>query len=269
VNEPKLALTMNKMRRASPLPIWMIWMTVAIANLVMACVLYATIGWYYIRGYREVVTFLIYPAILIQAGANLVFCCTWAGINLWRKSNSLYVAALAHLAAALLVPVSLPIAPPVGSVLKCNFILRTSIVDAAAYQDAELVKLHLQRGTDPNTRGQPGLNATALHYMAMSGNTEVVELLLQKGADPNARANVYCEYPLHGAVFNRAPLGTIRALLKHGADPKLRDYQGQSALDLAAGHPDPEGSLLRAALSGTSVDSLPRDVPSPATPPVP
>lgn len=224
---------MNTKLRASPLKPWPIWAAVLIANLAIACFLYSTVGWFFIRGYREVTTFLIYPVIIVQAGGNLALCLALAAINVRRKSNPLHAAALAHLTAAPLLLVSLPIAPLVGSVLKYNFILRTSIVDAAAYQDAELVKLHLQRGTDPNTRGRPGLNATALHYMTYGDNTDVVELLLQKGADPNARANI--------------------------------DLDGRTALDLA--NPGPEGSLLRAALNGISVDSLPRDAPSAATPP--
>lgn len=244
---------MNGTQRASSLQPTTICAAVMIGNLVIACVLYATVGWHYIRGYREVTTFFIYPAIGIQAGANLVLCCSLAGINLWRKSLSLNVAVLAHLAAALLLPISLPIAPLVGSVLKYSFVLRTSIVDAAAYQDAELVKMLLLRGADPNTRGRPGLNATALHYMAAGGKTDVVELLLQRGADPNARANLFCgEYPLHGALFNRAPPETISALLKYGANPRLRDHQGRTALEMG--------------LSGILVDYLPRDAALPATP---
>lgn len=243
--------------------------TILIANFVIACMIYETVGWFYIRGYREVTTFLVYPVILIQAAANLVLCAILGIANRWQQSKTLHTVVLGHLVSSLMVAASLPIAPVVGSMLKYNLVLHTSIVDAAAYQDGELVKKLLLRGVDPNTRGRPGLNATALHYMAASSDTEVVELLLKKGADPNARAHTLHTLPLHGAVFYRAPRTTILALLKYGADPKLRDHEGRTALDYAQGIPEPQGSWLRGTMSGLPYDPLPHDAAQPAHPRVP
>jgi ankyrin repeat protein len=158
-----------------------------------------------------------------------------------------------------LIALALPIAPTVGSILKYNFVLYTPIVQAARYQDGELVKRLLERGADPNLRGQDGLNETALHYMAAGGETDVVELLLRKGADPNARANLMHSLPLHGAVASGAPRSTIELLLQHGADPKLKDYKGRTAIELAAYVPEPDGPWLRSTLSRVGVDTLPKD----------
>jgi hypothetical protein len=223
--------------------------TILVVNLVIACVLYETAGWHYIRGYREVTTFLIYPVIFAQAAVNLMLCALLALINLWPRSQALYTASLAYLGAVLMVATSLPIAPLIGSILKYNLVLHTPIVEAAVYRDGELVIKLLESGVDPNAPGRPGLDDTALHWMAIHGNTPVVELLLQKGANPNARADLVYEVPLHAAISNRAPLSTIDVLLEYGADPKLRDRDGRTAFDYAEHWPDPQGSLLRQALS--------------------
>jgi hypothetical protein len=222
---------------------------IVLVNLIVGCATYESVGWYYIRGYREVVTFLIYPAILLLAGVNFAACLITAAANRRQNSGTLYAAAASFLISAVALLISLPIAPFVGQILNHNLLLRTSIVDAARYQDAELVKILVLRGVDPNTRG--ALQATALHCMAASGETEVVELLLKHGADPNARANLMNEFPLHSAIFNRAPLSTIEALINHGADPRLADREGRTALDLARGYPDPRASLLWRAMIGS------------------
>ena len=252
---------MNETLRLSRRQQAAIIVTILVANLVIAGVLYETAGWHYIRSYREVTTFLIFPAILIQAAANLLLCGMFAVGNLWQRSQSVFTVAVALLLSALMVAVSLPIAPLVGTVLKYNLILPTPIVDAACYQDAELVKRLLQSGVDPNTRGRPGLNATALHYMAATGETEVVEFLLQKGADPNARADTMNSYPLHSAIWNRAPRSTIMILLRYGADPKLKDHRGRTAFELTVYEAD--GALLRRMMSGGQ-DTLLRDNAQPA-----
>jgi hypothetical protein len=235
-------------------------------NFVAACVAYETFGWHYIRGYREVTTFLIYPAILFLAGGNLIASLIAAALNREGKSANFQIPAAFLLSAAMLT-LSLPIAPSIGRFLNHSLILRTSIVDAAAYQDDALVTKLLLAGADPKTRGRPGLQATALHYMAASGKSEVVELLLKKGADPNARANTFREYPLHWAIFNRAPQSTVLLLLKYGADPKLADREGHTAFDHAANHPEPEGAWLRQTMSGLPYDPLPREAPRPAQQP--
>jgi ankyrin repeat protein len=55
--------------------------------------------------------------------------------------------------------------------------------------------------------------------------------LIQHGADVNARSNPGYT-PLHLAVTNLC-VETVKLLLENGADPKIRDDSGKTALDWA------------------------------------
>jgi len=55
--------------------------------------------------------------------------------------------------------------------------------------------------------------------------------LLAKGADPNARSQSGST-PLHTVGFT-GDRASLDLLLKHGADPAIRDNDGKSAADIA------------------------------------
>jgi ankyrin repeat protein len=67
---------------------------------------------------------------------------------------------------------------------------------------------------------------------AQNGYEKIIDYLLSRGCDPNRRAKNYNERALH-AASRRNHLDIVNALLKHGADPLIRDYQGRTALDYA------------------------------------
>ncbi len=59
--------------------------------------------------------------------------------------------------------------------------------EAANRGHAEVVRLLLERGVDPNLRtGRDAPKGTALWHAARSGNAELAELLLEAGANPNS-----------------------------------------------------------------------------------
>lgn len=83
---------------------------------------------------------------------------------------------------------------------------------------------------------------TALHLAAAGYRAEIVRLLLGAGADPNAAANRRHSSPLHYAAdgFINGPawdakkqVATIRCLLDHGADIHLQDKNGATPLHRA------------------------------------
>ena len=98
---------------------------------------------------------------------------------------------------------------------------------------ADLVRIFLQVGADPNARGRDG--ATPLHLASAAllfrtdanrGQSAVVAALLEGGADPNARDEAGAT-PLHHIArgrFDNAAAAVL--LLGAGADPNARDLNG-------------------------------------------
>mmetsp|Transcript_15409 Transcript_15409/g.11217 ORF Transcript_15409/g.11217 Transcript_15409/m.11217 type:complete len:126 (-) Transcript_15409:178-555(-) len=68
---------------------------------------------------------------------------------------------------------------------------------ASANGHAEIVKVLLENGADPNVINEAG--NTALHWAALNGKEDVVKLLLQYKADPNLK-NTYGRLPIEEAL---------------------------------------------------------------------
>ena len=74
---------------------------------------------------------------------------------------------------------------------------------------------------------------------ASNDHADVVELLLQRGAKANQRERTQGWTALIWAA-KQGHQASVAALLRHGADPGIRDGNGRTAADWAmeAGHPD-------------------------------
>jgi ankyrin repeat protein len=95
-------------------------------------------------------------------------------------------------------------------------------LEAAAHKGhAEIVLLLLSEGAAVDPEGSPSL----LHV----ATPQIVELLLEAGADVNA-STIFGMTPLIGAVDNDYP-DVVLALLNAGANAKMKDYDGETALD--------------------------------------
>jgi uncharacterized protein len=126
-----------------------------------------------------------------------------------------------------------------------------SVLAGLAFVNAlECVRALLRAGADPN-RGRDESGETPLHHALATlehDRTALVKLLLDHGADPNRRTKpgvpslnfwrdvrTRGETPLHrAAAFS--PRETIELLLAAGADPTLRDVNGDSPLGWASWH---------------------------------
>ena len=67
-------------------------------------------------------------------------------------------------------------------------------------------------------------------FGALGGEIAVAEILLAHGVDLNAGKNVYTA--LHGAVMSNNP-AMATWLLSHGAQPDIKNFSGQTPLELA------------------------------------
>ena len=130
---------------------------------------------------------------------------------------------------------------------------------------AEIVKLLLKAGADPNKRYHSGYGNTVLmealepwlHGSGYAGwaplnmgcrndRTEIVRLLLARGADPNKRNIIGVTALMLASMDDRTEI--VRLLLASGADPHIQNKYGDTALMLASrkGHTEIVRLLKRA-----------------------
>ena len=73
-----------------------------------------------------------------------------------------------------------------------------------------------------------GYYTSAIHARA-----EVVKMLLDAGTDPNSQDTYFGQAPLHNVVCRDEGVKIGKLLLEYGADPLLTDVDGETPLDYA------------------------------------
>lgn len=116
----------------------------------------------------------------------------------------------------------------------------TYLHDAALKNQVKIAELLIQAGAKLEARNRAG--RTPLHDAAIGGSLEMLTLLLDKGADINARDGESDGTALMLAA-SLSRVAAVELLLRRGADPKLKDRLGRSALDRAQQNED--GPLIR------------------------
>jgi ankyrin repeat protein len=100
---------------------------------------------------------------------------------------------------------------------------------AAVNGREQIVRALLKHGAEPNAKD--ARSETPLHRAVRPGNTEVVRLLLEAGATVECRDRFQRRTPLHlAAAAGDAAL--VELLICHKADPRAKDSEGQTPLDL-------------------------------------
>uniref|UniRef100_UPI001ED84CE7 poly [ADP-ribose] polymerase tankyrase-2-like isoform X2 n=1 Tax=Scatophagus argus TaxID=75038 RepID=UPI001ED84CE7 len=113
---------------------------------------------------------------------------------------------------------------------------------AAGYNNLEVAEYLLQHGAEVNSQDKGGL--IPLHNAASYGHVDVTALLIKFDACVNA-TDKWAFTPLHEAA-QKGRTQLCALLLAHGADPSLRNQEGQSPLDLVTA--DDVRALLTAAM---------------------
>uniref|UniRef100_A0A674AXR3 Poly [ADP-ribose] polymerase n=1 Tax=Salmo trutta TaxID=8032 RepID=A0A674AXR3_SALTR len=113
---------------------------------------------------------------------------------------------------------------------------------AAGYNNLEVAEYLLQHGAEVNSQDKGGL--IPLHNAASYGHVDVAALLIKYDACVNA-TDKWAFTPLHEAA-QKGRTQLCALLLAHGADPALRNQEGQSPLDLVT--VDDVRALLTAAM---------------------
>ena len=107
---------------------------------------------------------------------------------------------------------------------------------ASYFGHLDVAEYLIRAGAPVNSTSRNGLRAAPIQSAAAAGHSKVVELLLKHGADPNVREQDGYT-PLHAAAQN-GDVEIIRTLIYGGADLLARSEDGRTPLDLAlqAGH---------------------------------
>ena len=93
-----------------------------------------------------------------------------------------------------------------------------------------LVEYLLAHGADPNQTNSLGY--TALHHATCAKNTEKnIELLFKYKARPNVTEHNFNRTPIYMAC-DKGHWSLVPCLVKHGADPKIKDDSGKDCRDL-------------------------------------
>jgi uncharacterized protein len=103
---------------------------------------------------------------------------------------------------------------------------------SATEEQIEIQTILVRAGANVNAKTNDG--ATPLH---MTSHSEFAELLLRSGADVNSLAKDG-ETPLHSIAVEREKNDVFEVLLKFGANPKLKNKWGETALDLVKSRKD-------------------------------
>jgi len=105
-----------------------------------------------------------------------------------------------------------------------------SLHEAAERGNLELVKTHLQQGSDINAKDRDRM--TPLHHAVFSGHIEIVECLLDHGADIHIKGQEAGVTALHLAAA-RGHKAIVKLLIFKGADIKAKDIYGYNPIHYA------------------------------------
>ena len=115
----------------------------------------------------------------------------------------------------------------------CDGSGQTALMMAAFSDDVDMLRLLLYRGAAINAKDSYGMTALEKAYQFYWGQAadRAFEYLLRRGADLYAPGRDGNSAIARAVTDNR--VSVVRLLLKHGADPSVRDISGRSLLQAA------------------------------------
>src|SRR5262249_8343534 len=115
---------------------------------------------------------------------------------------------------------------------------------AVQFGDPDVTRALLASGADINEKDQDGL--TALDWAVVANQTDVVKALLAAGASVNTVDRFGYTPLLYASTIDFGDAETALALIGAGADLKVKDKEGKTALEHARKYPYLYAALKKA-----------------------
>src|ERR1035438_8749513 len=128
-------------------------------------------------------------------------------------------------------------------------------VAAAAENPGDELLAGIRKGDLAAVKTLLAQGASALMYAAIYGDLECVNLLLDKGADPNTSNDL----GINALMWAASDLGKVRTLIAHGATVNARSNYGYTALSVAAASPGNRPTVLLLLNKGADVKAVDKD----------
>ena len=96
---------------------------------------------------------------------------------------------------------------------------------------SDLVRTLIAAGANAKMTESTGINL--LHWAAIANRPEVIPVLAEGGVPINARDNFHYTPLMYAATIDFGDARVLKALLKAGADPKILNDEGRTALEQA------------------------------------
>ena len=117
------------------------------------------------------------------------------------------------------------------SLFLVTFSFAGELMDKVIYKDFDAVKKLLAAGADVNEKDEQYGSTPLMMAASYTGYEDMVKLLLENGADPNLQDKTYGTTALiAGAGISKE---MVEMLLDHGADIKIKRFDGTSAFTAA------------------------------------
>ncbi len=109
--------------------------------------------------------------------------------------------------------------------------LAAALSQAVTFGYPEIVRALISAGAPAKLTESSGINL--LHWAAIANRPEVIPLLVEAGVSINAKDDSEFTPLMYAATIDFGDTASLRALLKGGADPNVRNGKGRTAAEQA------------------------------------